>query len=72
MPDRRSALGSSRGADDLARVKLFNRLFQALIHFTDAANEPTNTHYFWPNSTTVVKAGGSLAVAGFPNRWVST
>lgn len=58
--------GKLRGADDLARVKLFNRLFVAPIHFTDAANEPTNTHYFWPNSTTVVKAGGSLAVAGFP------
>jgi murine toxin len=58
--------GKLRGADDLARVELFNRLFVAPIHFTDAANEPTDTHYLWPNSTEVKKAGGSLAVDGFP------
>lgn len=58
--------GKLRGVDALERLKLFNRLFVAPIHFTDAANEPTDTHYFWPNSTNVVQAGGSLAVAGFP------
>lgn len=58
--------GKLRGVDDLNRLKLFNRLFVAPIHFTDAANEPKDTHYFWPESTHVVKAGGSLAVDGFP------
>ena len=58
--------GGLRGVNDLERLKLFNRLFVAPIHFTNPDNEPRDTHYFWPNSTEVVEAGGSLAQAGFP------
>lgn len=58
--------GKIRKVGDLQRLELFNRLFVAPIHFTDAASEPQDTHYFWPDSTDAVSAGGSLAQKGFP------
>ncbi len=55
-----------RGVDDIERVKLWNRLFVAPIHFTNDIPSPADSHYYWPNADRVIDAGGALAKKGMP------